>query len=86
MKKNVGATWELPAKQHSQYPAHFHPNGTGLTLLFSRQLPNGSHDFFSYFQHKFSNLLIKYPQMPLYLCHIFFSIGGVSMIWAICFF
>jgi hypothetical protein len=27
-------------------PAHFHPNWVGLAVLFSRQLLNGSQDFF----------------------------------------
>ena len=27
--------------------AHFHPNWAGLTVLFSRQIPNSSHYFFS---------------------------------------
>ena len=27
-------------------PAHFHPNWAGLAVLFSRQLLNGSQDFF----------------------------------------
>ena len=29
-------------------PAHFHPNWTGLAVLFSRQLLNGSQDFFCF--------------------------------------
>ena len=30
-------------------PAHFHPSLAGLAVLFSKQLPNGSHDFFQTF-------------------------------------
>ena len=30
-------------------PAHFHPSLAGLAVLFSRQLPNGSHNFFQTF-------------------------------------
>ena len=44
MKKIVGTVWELPAN-----PAHFHLNWDGLAVLFSRQLHNGSHDFFHIF-------------------------------------
>ena len=43
MKKIVGAVWKLPAN-----PAHFHPNWAELAVLFSRQLLNGSQDFFSF--------------------------------------
>ena len=28
-------------------PAHFHPNWPDLAVLFSRQIPNSSQDFFS---------------------------------------
>jgi hypothetical protein len=30
-------------------PAHFHPNWPGLAVLFSRQILNGSQDFFHIF-------------------------------------
>ena len=30
-------------------PANFYPNGAGLAVLFSRHLPNGSHDLFYIF-------------------------------------
>ena len=36
-------------------PAHFHPNWAGLAVLFSRQLLNGSQDFFFRF-----NILIYF--------------------------
>ena len=33
--------------------AHFRSNWAGLAVLFSRKLPNGTHDFFSTFQDMF---------------------------------
>ena len=49
MEKIVGAIWELPAKLAN--PAQFGWKWAGLTVIFSRQLPNGFHDYISYFQH-----------------------------------
>jgi hypothetical protein len=37
-------------------PAHFHPNWAGLAVLFSRQILNGSQDFF----HIFSIIFIYF--------------------------
>ena len=61
--------------------AHFHPNWAGLAALFSRQLPNGSHDFFQTFSIYFLNHFIKNPQTTialLFLTHNISAIGGVS--------
>ena len=72
MKKIVGAVWELPA--------HFHPSLAGLAVLFSRQLPNCSHDFFQTFSIYFFNYLIKNPQITIalpFLTHNISAIGGV---------
>ena len=41
MKKTMGAVYLLPA--------NFHPNWAGLAVLFSRQLPKGSHYLFHIF-------------------------------------
>ena len=59
---------------------HFYPNWAGLAVLFSRQLPNGSHDFNHIFSIIFpSNLRIN-PQTTnalTFLTHIILAIGGV---------
>ena len=48
-------------------PAHFHPSLAGLAVLFSRQLPNGSHDFFQTFSMFFKEYFIKNPQTTIAL-------------------
>ena len=79
MKKNVGAVWQLPAKQHSQY-GHFHTNWAELAVLFSRQLPNGSHDFFHIFSIYFV-LFFRYETNEThslaFLTHNILVLGGV---------
>ena len=50
-------------------------------VLFSRQLPNGSHDFFQIFRIFFSNYFIKNLQTTItltFLTHIISAIGGVA--------
>ena len=49
LKKIVGAVWELPAKYSTANQAKLGWKWAGLAVLFSRQLPNGSHDFFQTF-------------------------------------
>ena len=47
-------------------PAHFHPNWAGLAVLFSRQLLNGSQDFFFILIIQFSlNFLNIKPLRPM---------------------
>ena len=61
-------------------PAHFHQNWAGLAVLFSRQLPNGSHDFFQTFSICFFNYFIKNPQTTValpFLTHNITGTGGV---------
>ena len=61
-------------------PAHFHPSLAGLAVLFSRQLPNGSDDFFQTFSIVFLNYFIKNPQTTIalpFLTHNISAIGGV---------
>ena len=58
-------------------PTHFHLNWAESAVLFSRQLPNGTHNFFSTFY------FIKNPQttIPLtFVTHIISSIGGVCLL------
>ena len=62
-------------------PAHFHPSLAGLAVLFSRQLPNGSHDFFQTFSICFFFYhFIKNPQTTIalpFLTHNNSAIGSV---------
>ena len=70
-KKIVGAFWGLPGWKW-----------TGLAVLLSRQLPNGSHDFFQTFSISFNDDFIKNPQTTIdlpFLTHNISAIGGV--IW-----
>ena len=60
--------------------AHFHPSLAGLAVLFSRQLPNGSHNFFQTFRIILLNYFIKNPQITIalpFLTHNISAIGGV---------
>jgi hypothetical protein len=50
-------------------------------VLFSRQLPNGSHDFFQTFSIFFLDYFIKNPQTTIaipFLTHNISAIGGVT--------
>ena len=53
-------------------PAHFHPSLAGLAVLFSRQLPNGSHDFFQTFSICFLIISLRThkPKSPSHFWHI----------------
>ena len=62
-------------------PAHFHPNWAGLPLLFSKQIPNGSHDF-SYIFTIFFFSFFRYQTIEAhalgFLTHISLAIVGVD--------
>ena len=61
-------------------PAHFHSNWAESAVLFSRYLPNGTHDFFQIFSICFFKDFIKNPQTTIaltFLTHSFSGIGGV---------
>ena len=47
--------------------ANFHQNWAGLAVLYSRQLLNGSHNFFQTFSIYFFNYFIKNPQTTIAL-------------------
>ena len=47
--KNCGSRFGSCLLNSTANPAHFHPSLAGLAVLFNRQLPNGSHDFFQTF-------------------------------------
>ena len=53
----------------------------GLAVLFSRQLPKGSHNVFQIFRIFFLNYFMKNPQTtiaPTFLTHIISAIDGVK--------
>ena len=55
----------------------------GLAVLFSRYLPNGTHDFFQIFRIGFFKDFIKNPQTTIaltFLTHIISGIDGVFRI------
>ena len=61
-------------------PDHFHPSLAGLAVLFSRQLPNSSHNFFLTFSIFFQDYFIRNPQTTIalpFLTHNISTIGGV---------
>ena len=62
-------------------PAKFEWTWAGLAVLFSRQLPNGAHNFFHTFSICFINYFMRNPQTtfaPIFLTHISARIDGVS--------
>ena len=62
-------------------PAHFHPSLARLAVLFSRQLPNSSHNFFQTFNISLKDDFIKNPQTTIalpFLTHNISAIGGVN--------
>jgi hypothetical protein len=65
-------------------PAHFHLSLAGLAVLFSRQLLNGSHNFFQTFSIFLKDYLIQNPQTTIalpFLTHNISAIGGVACLY-----
>ena len=63
--------------------AQFEWKWAGLAVLFSRYLPNGTHDFFQNFRICFFKDFIKNPQTTIaltFLTHIISGIDGVQNI------
>ena len=61
--------------------AQFECKWAGLAVLFSRYLPNGTHDFFQIFRICFFKDFIKNPQTTIaltFLTHIISGIDGVA--------
>ena len=80
LKKIVGAVWSCLLNSTAN-SAHFHPSLAGLAVLFCRQLPNGSHDFFQTLSIFFLDYLIKNPQTTIALPFLTYNtstIGGVK--------
>ena len=78
----MGAIWELPAKLRSQSSQTW-VEMAGLAVLFSRQLLNGSHNFFQTFSIFLKDYFIKNPQTTIalpFLTHNISAIGGVMLL------
>ena len=61
-------------------PAQFEWKWGGLAVLFSRELPNGTHDVFQTFRIHYFYYFIKNPQTTIaliFLAHIISGIDGV---------
>ena len=64
-------------------PAHFHPSWAGLVVLFSRQLPNSSHDFFQIFSRYSYDYFMKNPQTTItlpFLTQYISAVGDVESV------
>ena len=62
--ENMKKSWELNSTAN---PAKLGWKWAGLAVLFSRYLPNGSHDFFQTFSTDFYHYFIKNPQTTIAL-------------------
>ena len=65
--------------------AQFEWKWAGLAVLFSRYLPNGTHDFFQIFRIGLFKDFIKNPQTTIaltFLTHIISGIDGVYRLWS----
>ena len=77
MKKIVGAVWDLPTKQHSQYGPFPQKLDCAIQQPTLKWLPRS----FSYFQHNFVLIKKNIPQTTFtltFLTHIIARIRGVS--------
>ena len=90
-KRNIPKIWKKSWVLFGSYllnntanPAHLHSNWAESAVLFSRQLPNGTHDFFQIFRMCFLKDFIKNPQTTnalTFWTHIISGIDGV--IWEV---
>ena len=79
MKKSWESFWSYLLNITAN-PAHFHSNWAESAVLFSRYLPNGTHDFFQIFRICFFKDFMKNPQTTIaltFLTHIISDIDGV---------
>ena len=85
--ENMKKSWELFGSyllNSTANSARFQSNWAGLAVLFSRQLPNGSHDFFQTFGICFFNYFEKNPQTTValpFLTHNISATGGVIKVY-----
>ena len=84
-KKIMRALWDLPTWEPfgicplniTAKPAHFHQNWTGLAVLFSRQIPNSSHNFF----HTLRIIIFLYFFLDMQPCPWIFDTYYFSYRW-----
>ena len=84
MKKKLWEPFGSYLLNSTTNPAHFNPNWAGLAVLFSRQLLNGTQDFFSFSYFHFL-YLFKYKTlrpMPLHFCNLIFQLYVVCLIFS----
>ena len=83
----IGKKLWVPFKSYSlnstANPAQFECKWAGLAVLFSRQISNGSHDFFSYFQDIFLNDFIKNQQTRNARAFLLLNISAVGSVMAV---
>ena len=87
LKKHILKIWKKSWVPFGSYlldstadSAQFEWKWAGLAVLFSRYLPNGTHDFFQNFRICFFKDFIKNPQTTIaltFLTHIISGIDGV---------
>ena len=90
LKKHILKIWKKSWVPFGSYlldstadSAQFEWKWAGLAVLFSRYLPNGTHDFFQNFRICFFKDFIKNPQTTIaltFLTHIISGIDGVVCI------
>ena len=88
LKKHILKIWKKSWVPFGSYlldstadSAQFEWKWAGLAVLFSRYLPNGTHDFFQNFRICFIKDFIKNPQTTIaltLLTHIIYVIDGVN--------
>ena len=64
-------------------PAKLGWKWAGLAVLFSRQLPNGSHDFFQTFSIFFLNYFIRNPQTTIALAFLTHNISAIGVVFGV---
>ena len=90
LKKHILKIWKKSWVPFGSYlldstadSAQFEWKWAGLAVLFSRYLPNGTHDFFQNFRICFFKDFIKNPQTTIaltFLTHIISGIDGVCVL------
>ena len=88
LKKHILKIWKKSWVLFGSYlldstadSAQFEWKWAGLAVLFSRYLPNGTHDFFQNFRIRIFKDFIKNPQTTIaltFLTHIISGIDGVT--------
>ena len=85
LKKIVGEPFRSCLLNSTANPAKLGWKWAGLAVLFSRQLLNGSHDFFQTFSIYFLNHFIKNPQTTIALPFLTHDISVIGGVYTMCF-